>query len=1083
MVLSPERPIARVVIRNMGFGRSPNTVVASIEDASNIGASKYQNAGGEFHMTLPIDHPQAGAVEPWKTHYALEQWDGDEWIERFAGLVTDFDATDDEVVFYGIDYLALLGKVVDTRFTPGSPDAPPPAGSKYIDQTINAIISDIVQYAKNKTDSPVNFIGNPAGDTNFNEKVTIYSTFAAVQPFIAGLIDSHRQGSGHRSRFSVVKDGSTYGYSFYQDENPGVDRPNLRLEYGGLVEGFNLVGFGDFSVLGHGIGRTQLGSQLLYKSATAPGMTTAEWGGIESVNAWEAVTDKNDLERRVKQFAASNGRVGKRVALGLRVGQIMPFDGYELADNFPVNIVRGIIDTNNYGSGYWTLMGLEWRVFPDGHPETSLVLVPKEDGSTPDPDLLNSDEVFLSIPGGNVAYTPPVGSPVTGITVQDAIDEVLAGAMNCQALEPPAAGTFVSGLWDSNFSPHGPIVPTMAGDNIMFLTVYLLNPSGTADPSSVTPVSSRGTPVMIPESEVVNGNWGQVTWYILNPGAGAISITNPGSYMSFDYWENIDPTEPIGDVLTALGNSATAALPAFDGYSTMMGYGGATAPTPNETTGQTEEWAFGQAFWTSQFGSSHGSGAPSWALGVTNAWTMCGIVPRLLGSGLGGGDGLLELVGDDDRWKRCDDTEHTSKDFAPTVIHDSEHGWRQWTVWHDTTAKTTYLCVDNTNGAAEWVLIGVAHATALPYTPTGAIAATNVQAAIDEEHSERVAADTAHAAAGDPHPVYETAGEALAQIATHAGQADPHAVYQKESEKGAASGYASLDAGTLVPAAQMATGAPDGTKFMRDDRSWQVPPGGGAHPDLATHDALGLATDAELATHAGAADPHTGYQKESEKAAASGYASLDGSTKVPIAQIPTGTTSTTVALGDAAAALDATHAAAADPHTEYQKESEKGVASGYAPLDSGILVPIAYLPVGTGAAEVAAGDHAHTALSFAALASRVTVFSGSTTAVTIARTLTAAITELPAEAALASGYLEVQSDSHNASNFMALYHTSGGTNDLAILAREQVVGMPLTLPFIAGIVHSTGRKLSYTVNRVAGTITYSLFITGYWYHE
>lgn len=89
---------------------------------------------------------------------------------------------------------------------------------------------------------------------------------------------------------------------------------------------------------------------------------------------------------------------------------------------------------------------------------------------------------------------------------------------------------------------------------------------------------------------------------------------------------------------------------------------------------------------------------------------------------------------------------------------------------------------------------------------------------------------------------------------------------------------------------------------------------GSGHPDLATHDALGLATDAELATHAAAADPHTGYQKESERAAASGYASLDAGTKVPLAQLPTGTTAATVALGDAAAALDATHTALPNAH-------------------------------------------------------------------------------------------------------------------------------------------------------------------------
>lgn len=54
---------------------------------------------------------------------------------------------------------------------------------------------------------------------------------------------------------------------------------------------------------------------------------------------------------------------------------------------------------------------------------------------------------------------------------------------------------------------------------------------------------------------------------------------------------------------------------------------------------------------------------------------------------------------------------------------------------------------------------------------------------------------------------------------------DDHTQYQKESEKGAASGYASLDSTTKVPAAELGSGTPDGTRFLRDDRSWQVPAG------------------------------------------------------------------------------------------------------------------------------------------------------------------------------------------------------------------------------------------------------------------
>lgn len=50
------------------------------------------------------------------------------------------------------------------------------------------------------------------------------------------------------------------------------------------------------------------------------------------------------------------------------------------------------------------------------------------------------------------------------------------------------------------------------------------------------------------------------------------------------------------------------------------------------------------------------------------------------------------------------------------------------------------------------------------------------------------------------------------------------------------------------------------------------------------HTQYALGTD--LTTHEGAADPHTGYQKESEKAAANGYASLGADGKVPSAQLP-----------------------------------------------------------------------------------------------------------------------------------------------------------------------------------------------------
>jgi hypothetical protein len=205
----------------------------------------------------------------------------------------------------------------------------------------------------------------------------------------------------------------------------------------------------------------------------------------------------------------------------------------------------------------------------------------------------------------------------------------------------------------------------------------------------------------------------------------------------------------------------------------------------------------------------------------------------------------------------------------------------------------------------------------------------------------------AHEIAADPHTAYALTSE----LSAHEGAADPHAAYQLEAEKGVANGYAGLDAGGKVPDAQIPAsiardselpdlaghvGAADPhtayaldadltahvaaadphTGYVREaDANWidltdagettlHSHAGGGAHPDLATHDALGLATQAELDAHLNdTADAHD----------ASAISLLDTAADFDATDVEG-------ALAELQSDAEA-HVAAGDPHAGYRLES------------------------------------------------------------------------------------------------------------------------------------------------------------------
>lgn len=388
------------------ISRAPGRIVGVLENANATGATVVYNSPGDAHWTLPVDHPQIGVIEPKQTHYGIDFYSGDGWRETFAGLVWDADASETQVQFIGVDYLALYDTQYDDRYYVADPNRSfSKGGSYYVNQTIRTVVIDQLTRAKTRPQSPVGFItiGNIA---TMNELVTIYSTMQPCLAFVGGLLESHKQGTTKNTRI-VVRRVNAGSYRVDVIDNPGTVRDNLRLKYGELVQGYRIKLFGDaWSSVTHSIGRTREGLRVLYKTVTAPGIDQTVWGRIARAVIVDNVSDEPDLIRRTRQMAIAAGKVGANLALGVRLGFLQPLDGYDITDSFPVSIIHGAINTENFGSGYWNAMAVTWEGSDQGESQTTLTLIPRNDTASPDADLLTSSPISPQAEW-QIGWTPP----------------------------------------------------------------------------------------------------------------------------------------------------------------------------------------------------------------------------------------------------------------------------------------------------------------------------------------------------------------------------------------------------------------------------------------------------------------------------------------------------------------------------------------------------------------------------------------------------------------------------------------------------------------------------------------------------
>jgi hypothetical protein len=356
----------RVILYNVDTagGRGRGTLAAIIDDAKDIGGSEMANAPGECFFTLPYNHPQISQCVPLLRHYRIDRYDATAgaYTTVFAGLLDDYDARPNEVVFYGTDYLGLLKGTISHSAT------------TYTSQYVGNIITDQLTAARAEANSRVNFITVGTIDTT-STTTTVLTSYEERLPFISGLADILMSSRSVHSIIQVTPRSSTTGtYTFRFQENQGSDKESVRLEYGGLVTDFHYApGYGDAKTRINAIGQKREGASLLY-STQLSGLSEATYGWIAGPRLFLDIVDQTALDSRTLRAAKAAGRIGKNVGLAVRVNGLGPWAGYDLGDNLRVVIERGPVSVN----GLFTLWGLQWIGHRDGSEDLLLNLLPKD---------------------------------------------------------------------------------------------------------------------------------------------------------------------------------------------------------------------------------------------------------------------------------------------------------------------------------------------------------------------------------------------------------------------------------------------------------------------------------------------------------------------------------------------------------------------------------------------------------------------------------------------------------------------------------------------------------------------------------
>jgi hypothetical protein len=360
----------RITLWDMtGSGRGRGTVKAVISDAKYIGCSSYLNEGGEAFFTLPYNHPQIAECVPLERHYRIDRWDEEDAVYRTVGtgILQDYQATDNETVFYGIDYMTVLNQTITDV---SSIISNPSNTVTYDDKTVSQIWQSELSAVKNEANSRLGFIDVEATISAATKTYDIFTAGENRGEFLFNMTAIAQEGTTSKVVFGNRIESSTQSYnSFFLDMNYSTAPNNsLRLVYGANVKRFSYSpNFRNLRTRAVLIATSIFNaSQSKIWSNYATSALASTYGVIDRVDVFEDLISQDSVSARASYNLNESSPDKLRViSLSVVDGSVIPYKNYNLGDDIKVIINRGnvVVDASV------TLRGQQWVGREDGSEE------------------------------------------------------------------------------------------------------------------------------------------------------------------------------------------------------------------------------------------------------------------------------------------------------------------------------------------------------------------------------------------------------------------------------------------------------------------------------------------------------------------------------------------------------------------------------------------------------------------------------------------------------------------------------------------------------------------------------------------